>query len=114
MAYQELTLAQLKDFDLGKVDMAFQLAMRRAAQDCNDRPGNGKPRVVKLELAMIPIREQDGSCDTVKAEFRVDTTLPRQVSKTYEFIINKSGHMKFAPDSPEAVDQRTLDFDRDD
>ena len=109
MATKQLTLDALKDFDLGKVDVAFQQALRAAAQDCIDRPGETKARSVTLAFAMAPIVEVEGHCDSVKAEFQIQTTLPKKVSKRYEFFVDKRGNLSFSEHAPDSRDQLTFD-----
>lgn len=111
MPFEELSLEKLKDFDLGKINVAFQKALRAAAQDCIERPGETKARSVNLEFAMAPVVEVEGHCDNVRAEFRITTSLPKQVSRRYEFRVDKRGNLSYSADSPDSVDQMTLDFD---
>lgn len=49
---EKFDLAALASIDGGRIAIAFEQALRRVAQDCDDRPGEKKERTVTLSLAV--------------------------------------------------------------
>lgn len=105
-----LDLASLKQLGDGRVAIAFDQAMRRVALDCQDRPGEKRPRKVLLEVQVIPELDDNGECDEVKCEFVVKDAIPTRRSKKYSLGLHRNGQFSFRDGSPENVDQTTLDF----
>ena len=69
MPFVELDLASLQDLDDGRVAVAFQHELKRAVQDCIDRPADKKPRTVTLELAIKPnikFRKSDSGASSIQ------------------------------------------------
>lgn len=117
MPVRQFTLDALDDLDSGKAIEAFNLHIRRAAQDCYDRPGDDKPRKVKLEVSFTPVMDDEGDCNEVKAQIYASSAVPTHRTKTYSFGLRANGVVVFNPDSPDCVDQTTLipdDNDEDD
>lgn len=111
MPFVELNLASLQDLDDGRVAVAFQHEMKRAVQDCIDRPADKKPRTVTLELAIKPIVSPDSSIvemEGADGEFTIKSKVPTRKSKTYNFRSNKHGQLAFSSESPENADQTTF------
>ncbi len=108
VSHKPLTLASLVDLDMGKATLAFQQHLARAAADCIDRPGDTKPRKVILEISMVPVIENDGSCDEVNSQICVSSKVPRHQTKVYSFGVRKNGSLVFNPDSPDNVSQGTF------
>ena len=91
MAVHELTLQALMDsLDGGRVATAFQTQLRRCIADCEDRPANGKDRVVTMQFKMVPILDEDGFCDEVSGKFHVSSTVPNLRSKACSFGLRKT------------------------
>ncbi|MCC7333577.1 MAG: hypothetical protein IT422_00680 [Pirellulaceae bacterium] len=112
MPFVELSLDSLSELDDGRVAKAFQHELKRAVQDCIDRPGDKKPRAVTLELSLTPITvNNDGMVETegCDGEFQIRSKVPTRKSKTYSFRANKKGHLAYSSNSPESVDQTTFD-----
>lgn len=112
MSVHQFTLRSLEDLDGGKAYAAFALHLKRAAVDCMDRPADGKPRKVLLEVALVPVIEPDGGCSEVKAQIYAKSTVPTHRTKVYSFGLRKNGVLAFNEDSLEAIDQTTM-FDED-
>lgn len=112
MPFLELTLTSLEDLDDGRVAAAFAHEMKRAVQDCMDRPGDKKPRVVTLELKLTPVAETQGGlveCSGAHGEFSIKSKVPERRSKTYQFNANKKGQLSYSSNSPDNPDQTTFD-----
>jgi hypothetical protein len=107
------SLESLKNLDMGKASEAFQHHVRRAALDCLDRPLDGKPRKVVLEIAMVPDPEQDGACDKVKLQIRASSALPKHQTKVYSLGARVNGQLVFNEDALDNVDQGTLGYGDD-
>ncbi len=113
MAMQKFTLDNLNDLDGGKAALAFEHHVRRAALDCMDRPGDDKARTVVLQISLKPVMEPGGDCVEVEAQIHAKSTVPPHKTKAYSFGLRKNGVLVFNPDSPDAVDQKTLLPDED-
>jgi hypothetical protein len=109
---QKLSLAGLSEIYGGRLAIAFEQALKRVAQDCEDRPGERKARSVSVTLNVVPVLDEDGLCDNVKLQAQISDNVPKRRSKIYDLSLRKGGHLLFHPDSLENVDQHTLDFDR--
>jgi hypothetical protein len=113
MSLQQFTLDSLKDLDAGKAMEAFHLHVKRAAVDCLDRPADPKPRVVNLQLSIVPVVEPDGTCDRVDVQIHASSKVPNHRTRVYSFGLRRNGMLVFNPDSPESVDQGTFLPDSD-
>lgn len=114
MPVQLLTLDSLKDLDFGKANEAFMLHLRRAAQDCLDRPGDDKPRKVIMEFMFKPDMDATGNCDKVKSQAAIYSKVPTHRTSVYSFGLQRNGSFVFNPDSPTNVDQATFIKDSND
>jgi hypothetical protein len=110
---QELTLESIAKMDGGRLAIAFSAALKRAIQDCDDRPGEKKPRTVTLHLAAVPILDEDGLADNCKIQFQIHDSVPKRRSRVYDMSMRKGGHLLFNDDSPDNVDQGTFDMDEE-
>lgn len=107
MAEHQLDLATLKDhLSGGRVGIAFEDELKRVVQDCEDRPGDSKPRTVTLQLTIEPILDQGGFCEEVRGKVRISSSVPKPIS----FGVRKGGMLVFNDPSEEGVNQKTLDF----
>jgi len=103
-----LSLKTLSKLDDEKVMKALAAHLRRASLDCHDRPGDSKPRKVTMEISLVPVLAEDLTCDEVKSQIQIKSTLPAHRTKIYSFGLKASGALVFNPDSLDAVDQGTL------
>lgn len=108
MSVQQLTLGSLADLDLGKGAEVFQRLLKRAVEDCMDRPGDKAPRKVALEIHIIPVMEQSGDCVEVSAEIVCTAKVPTYRTKPYSMGVRKGGILVFNPDSPDNINQGTF------
>jgi hypothetical protein len=109
-----MSLAALKTLDGSRVALAFQRSVEDCVLDMRDRPLDKSKRKVTLELELIPVADEDPvvegrmMCVGADANFRVKTSLPQRVSKTYNFELDDKG-LFFAVNSPENAAQTTFD-----
>lgn len=104
----QFTLDNLRELDGGKASIAFEQHVRRAAMDCMDRPGDNAARKVTLEITLKPVMEPGGDCTEVKAQLKASSAVPKHQTKEYSFGLRRNGMLAFNPDSPDAVDQKTI------
>lgn len=103
-----VTLETIKDLDDGRVAAAFALELKRAVNDCMDRPGDANARNVYLECKLTPVIGDDGQCEGANGEFQIKSKVPTRKSKTYSFGLNKKGFLYFSDESPDNVNQTTI------
>jgi ribosomal protein L30/L7E len=108
MPLHPLSLDTLKDLDMGKAHEAFNVHVRRVAQDCLDRPGDPKPRTVNMQITFIPILDEAADCSEVKAAIQVTSKIPSHRTKVYSFGLRRNGTLVFSEDSPTNVAQNTI------
>jgi hypothetical protein len=110
MGMQPVTFSQLVQMDGGVMELAVNAALKRAAEDCEDRPGVKRARSITLKLEVLPRLDEDGICDEVLYAFVMNEKLPNRSSKEYTFGLRKNGVMSFNPDALENHNQHTFDF----
>ncbi len=106
---KNLDLPGLADFADGTVDAAFAQHVKRAIVDCEDRPGDKKPRKVTITANIVPVVMQDGAVTDVCVDCEVSSTVPKHVSKSVECRIKQGGRAIFNDMSNANVDQMTID-----
>lgn len=112
MPLVQLTISSLEELDNGRVAKAFQAELRRAVEDCMDRPSDKNAREVVLTLKLKPIAVTDGGvtdCEGADGEFHVKSKVPTRKSKSYAFQTNKKGHLIYSSNNPEDVAQTHID-----
>jgi len=110
---QQLSLAQIAEIDDGRIAAAFDQALKRAAQDCDDRPGDDRPRKITIELAVAPVLDQNGMCDSVKSQIQIKDTIPTRKSRIYDFGLRKGGLFTYQPMALDNHRQGILPMDED-
>lgn len=111
MAKLQLSLANIGQIDLGKIQAAFDVEVRRCLGDCEDRPADRTPRVVSLNLSITPVGD-GAACELAEAEFTMTSKVPPRRSKPYQVSIRKTARGVvgvFNDESPEDARQGTLD-----
>ena len=107
---EKFDLASLAKIDGGRIAIAFEQALRRVAQDCDDRPGEKKERTITLTLLVKPRMDVDGMCEDCDVQANVTDNVPKRNSKIYNMSLRKGGHLLFADDSLDDHRQETMDF----
>lgn len=109
MAMRDLSLGNLQHIAGGTVDAAFQRHLKRAIEDCEDRPGDKTARQVTLTVNVKPIMLQDGAASDVMIECVAKSTVPPHISKPTECRVKHGGKAVFNDLSESNVDQMTID-----
>lgn len=107
--FKKLTLENLQFIADGSVSAAFQHHLKRAVEDCDDRPGDKKPRKVTLELLVTPVVLQDGSTTDVSVESYVKSSVPPHISRPVECKVKQGGKAVFNDLSQDNPNQMTID-----
>lgn len=102
-------LRALAALDGGRIDEAFKLHLRRAIEDCDDRPGEEKSRKVTLQVEVKPIARQDGATTDVEIVVQAKSSIPTHVSGAVSARVLHGGDAWFNDFSEDNPDQRTLD-----
>ena len=113
MGLEQLKIDSLTKIDGGKVGEALKTHLQRAAQDCMDRPADGKARTVTLQIDLVPVLEDDGSCSEVKGQFKVASKVPVHRTRVYSFGARRGGMLVYNDDAPDNFAQGTLLNDDD-
>lgn len=108
---EKFTLGSLSTMDGERIAIAFEQALKRVVQDCDDRPGEKKERTVTLTLAVKPVLDADGMCEDCNVQVAVTDSVPKRKSKIYNMTVRKGGCLVYNDDSLDNVDQETMDFD---
>lgn len=105
---RELTLSTISDLD-DRIDKVIQQELQRAARDCRERPEEGKPRKVMLQIELTPVFE-DGECGDINVQFFVDGKNPTRRTRLYRVGVNRQNKLFFSPDNPQDISQPGFDF----
>jgi hypothetical protein len=108
VAVETFTLDSLSDIEGGKVRLAFDRLLKRCADDCYDRPGDGAARTVTLKLEIKPVLSPEGGCERVNVQVFAESGVPKLRSRVFDMGLTPSGRLLFNADSPDSVDQGTL------
>lgn len=106
---REMQLGELPHADGGRVDAAFSWHMKRAIEDCEDRPGDKSKRYVLIRMVVTPVLLQDGAVTDCNIECEVSSAIPKHVSRPINCRIKSGGRAVFNDMSEGDVDQKTLD-----
>ena len=112
MALLKLDFASIADLDGGRVAAALQRELKRAVNDCRDRPNVAKPRKVNLIFEVSPPDEgpdQSGDMDAVKMAFSFQNAFPARRATGYRMRVQRNGELVFNDFSPDNPRQRTID-----
>ena len=104
----QLKLENLKLLDFGKIGVAFNKALKRCVDDCQERNHDERPRKVAINFTLVPTPEGD----TVKVSCEIQASTPTLKTKVYEMVPKHDGTLAFNPDLPDDPDEETL-YDRD-
>lgn len=111
---ETLTLESLKHLDGGRALQMFDLLLRRAGQDCYDRPADRSARKVPMTAILKPVMGQDGRCDGVTLEIEFNPSTPKFRTATFPMLLKPNGAIVFNPDSPDNPRQLTMTDDEAD
>lgn len=110
MALKQFDLGQLADIDGGRIAAAVELEMKKAIEDCRDRPTEERARKVTLEVSLVPtVYDGTGDLETINMTFQCKHTIPTRKSRSYNVGVQKSGKLVYSEYAPDNVHQRTID-----
>lgn len=111
MALEKFDLETLAKIDEGRIKNAFELALRRCIDDCNERPAFDKTRKVSLVVMMTPVADEMGNLDEVTVAFDIGETVPKRQSREYSMQVRgKTQRSLFFNElSPDDIKQMTID-----
>ena len=99
----ELTLANLRELDLGRVNEAFAFELAHVVKDCLDRTTDDRARKVTLTFLLVPSQDTTRgahACDTVDVGAEITSSVPKRRSKIYTMEPRVNGGLTFHPESP--------------
>jgi hypothetical protein len=111
LSLPKLNLATMPTVDGGVTAEMFQANVRKAVKDCIDRPADKRPRIVTLQMKIVPVMVVNGNvidCDGAKGTFNCKTKIPDYETRELDFGVQNSGDLYFNPDSPNDHRQMTL------
>jgi hypothetical protein len=104
-----LTIKNIQEIDRGVIGLMFNQALRTAAHDIVERPGDKAARKVILTIEMKPVLDaKSAALDTIAHKFTVDSKIPKQTSEEYPMLVTNDGVVVFQPMSPH--DPRQMGF----
>ncbi len=83
-----LSLATIANIDSGQAAAAFDASLRRAIQDCVQRPMEERVRKITLQAELTP---SDGG-DDIHVSFQIKETLPTFQTSVVKMQVRKQGH----------------------
>ena len=110
---EKLGLESLHLVEGGAICRTFDFHLVQAINDCSQRCGDDKPRVILLKCEVAPAMDQDGSADNANVTFSVKGMLPPHVARPINCKVTKGkerdAQLLFNVDAPDDYDQGTLD-----
>ena len=88
-----------------KVVASINRHVRLASNDCADRSSDTAPRVITIQLEVVPEAEQDGSCARANMLIKVKSTVPPHRSATVSLGLRNDGVLLINLDSLQNIDQ---------
>ena len=108
MPLETFNTAALGTLDGGRVRVGIDQALKRAVDDCADRPGLKEDREIILKISLRPVMEGGGELDSVTVDFSIKERIPARSSKAYNMRAGSDGSLFFNELAPEDVDQGTI------
>ena len=104
----EFSAQSLATIDGGRIAAAINQELKKAALDCDDRPGEKRARKINVALEMVPVLDEKGLADSVKVRATIKATHPDRRSRVFDMSLRKGGKLAYDEESLENVDQQTL------
>lgn len=106
---ERFTLDSLRDLDGGAIRAAIDRDLEAAARDCVQRPMDSTVRTVTVTINLKPAPEQNGTAEHCAVNVESRVKLPKRRSRVVDMRVSATGQLGFNPDSPDNVEQRTID-----
>jgi len=106
---KQFKIQDIADLDDGRIALTINNHIKKAVEDCQNRPGVEKNRSVSLSIEIIPAPQEDGLCEEVDVEIISGVKLPKSHSKPMSMGARMNGQLVFNAASPGDVNQGSLD-----
>lgn len=110
MALKQFTFEEMAELDGRRIAIAVNQAIKRAAEDCFDLPGEKAARKVNIQMEFKPILDETGDCSEIDFRVQIKQTIPTRKTRAYDFGLRKNGVLVYNPEALENVDQQTFEF----
>jgi hypothetical protein len=105
----QLNVKNLNELDKGKASAAFLHAIRMAAQDVIDQPGDKAKRKATLLVELAPILDKESlALKHIGASFKISTSVPDRTTLQYPMAYTNDGILHFQSLSPQDPEQMDL------
>jgi hypothetical protein len=108
---KQFSFSDLATMDGGRIGIAVDQAVKRAAEDCWDLPGEKAARKITIQIEIKPELDQDGMCDSVSTVVQIKQSLPTRKTRPYDFGLRKNGVLTYQPDALDNHEQDTFEFE---
>lgn len=104
-------LADLVEYDRGRIERAFKHALEEVILDVADRPGLKKSRKVTLEVEVLPfMREATGTLHHTEVRLAIGCKIPGKRTATQAMKVQGS-ELVYDDLENKDVDQATIDYE---
>ncbi len=98
----ELSLETIGEMDGGELGRRFDEAIKAAHSDCERRPWMKKPRHIKLQVEIVPVRNNDGTFKRCAFTAKLDPKVPPYQPQYPDLCkASASGGLLFDPNPPD-------------
>lgn len=98
---KQLNLANLCHVDRGKIQLAFDHALRQIIADVVARHGDKGKRILNMKVTATPEIAQNGALDTINFDFEIKQTVPtRRNPQPYKMLPMRDHTVTFQPNAP--------------
>lgn len=107
------TLANIHTLDKERYGKAVDLLIKKAIEDCLDRPGDDRPRKLTMQMSFVPVTAAEGrtiECEGAKVVGQAKLAIPNFETKVVDIGVKSTGHGYFNEANPEDHRQGTLPF----
>ena len=105
----ELNTASLGSYQGGKVQAILNAELKRAVQDCLNRPTDKKTRKVYLEISMVPVPDDTGDLDHILIEFDATSKVPKRRTAPDKVGVTKAGQIFFMTEGEDDGDDEAAE-----
>ena len=89
----DLTLANLRELDFGKLEAAFRRHLERITGDCVDRPGDPNARKIAMTFEVRPEADPStGACERCKLQVHVASFVPPHKTRVFDCMPQRRGN----------------------
>lgn len=115
MKIQIQQIADLQQFDAGKLAIEFRNQLERVKRDCLDRAGVKAPRKLSVVLSCLPDADEQGHLISVGIEAEVKVAVPvARTARVHAAVNEHEGGFVYEDLSPDDPRQRVLPLGEDD